>query len=218
MINVLTYFTNVESLSIIDTRKKLFTDLPENVIHFLLNRNRISDRGIIAWALLVRAFEDIGIRIGDEKIMVNGGGKPFFVDSDYYFSLSHSYDRVICSIADQEVGCDVQKVIDNDYRIVRRFFHPYEYEKIQSIDNVEEKKQTFYRYWVLKESFLKATGKGLSTSLDSFYFDLDNITTIKQTKDNKTYNFREYNIGDDYHYAVCSTNTCFSESMARIDF
>ena len=42
--------------------------------------------------------------------------------------------------------------------------------------NKEEQRDRFFDLWALKESYIKATGKGLATSLRSFSFDFSNLT------------------------------------------
>ena len=40
----------------------------------------------------------------------------------------------------------------------------------------EEQRERFFDLWALKESYIKATGKGLATSLRSFSFEFSNLT------------------------------------------
>ena len=42
--------------------------------------------------------------------------------------------------------------------------------------NKEEQRERFFDLWALKESYIKATGKGLATSLRSFSFDFSSLT------------------------------------------
>ena len=58
----------------------------------------------------------------------------------------------------------------------------------------EERADIFYRYWVLKESFLKATRFGMKLSLDSFEIRLGNPPVLIRKPDlfRQDYYYREY--------------------------
>lgn len=89
------------------------------------------------------------------------------------YNLSHSGEMAMCIISDKDVGCDIQKMSDkeNCIEIAERFFHP---EEIKIIKNAKDKNELFYRIWSLKESYIKATGKGLQTPLKDFRISLEN--------------------------------------------
>jgi 4'-phosphopantetheinyl transferase len=55
--------------------------------------------------------------------------------------------------------------------IMERFFSPAEYQQWQLVPEVEQQ-LAFYRYWTLKEAFVKCTGKGLSYPLSDFEVSL----------------------------------------------
>ena len=67
----------------------------------------------------------------------------------------------------------------------------------------------FCRYWVLKESFLKATRKGMALKMSSFEIQLsDPPKLIKKPEEfDEDYYYCEYPLdGFPYRIAVCSNN------------
>ena len=72
---------------------------------------------------------------------------------------------------------------------------------------LSERDALFTRFWALKESFLKATGLGLTLPLGAFAVDLDgDRITIRQDVDKNEYRFFELDPADEYQYAVCEQN------------
>lgn len=96
---------------------------------------------------------------------IGENGKPFFPDSDICFSLSHSGVYAVCAVSDCEVGVDIEAPRANSLKLAKRFFTQSESEAISSCD-VPDKE--FCRYWVRKEAYIKAIGKGLACPLNSF--------------------------------------------------
>ena len=153
--------------------------------------------------LLRLALEDVGEDYTGIDFVKNG--KPVLKDSHICFNLSHSEDKVMCSISDSDVGCDVERIQPIDLDIARRYFFGSEYETIASADD-ENRYEMFYRFWTLKESFMKATGLGFELPLDSFKISLGDPVEVEQTVDDREYYFREFDLEDGYRYACCSLN------------
>jgi 4'-phosphopantetheinyl transferase len=94
------------------------------------------------------------------------------------FNLSHTRGFVACAITiDSEIGIDVEALNRRDVTvdIAERFLSPSEVIILRSMAE-ERKHDTFFRFWTLKEAFIKATGEGLSRPLDSFSFALDPVS------------------------------------------
>lgn len=93
-------------------------------------------------------------------------GKPYVDNYDVEFNLSHSRQMVACAVSDKSVGIDIEYV-DNDMNmdIARHYFYNEEYENIILSKN---KTGEFFKYWVLKESFMKYTGLGFNINLNEF--------------------------------------------------
>ena len=101
---------------------------------------------------------------------IRSGGKPFLKNCEAFkFNLSHSENiAMIAYTSDKSVsalGCDIEKIKQCDIKIAERFFH---YKETEFIKNALSDKtdEAFYNVWTLKESFLKATGDGMSGGLD----------------------------------------------------
>lgn len=166
---------------------------------------------------LIYALHKLGIERLPE-ITVGEHGKPYFKDKNgIFFSLSHSGDFVLCAVSDTEVGCDIEKIAEADPGIARHFFTAAEHDRIASLPDKAAKTKEFYRYWVLKESFLKATGRGLSLSLDKFEINTDGPITVSQTAYKRDFFFSEYDGITGYCCAVCSKTKPFGALLTVTD-
>lgn len=136
------------------------------------------------------------------------------------FNLSHSGTWVMCAASDQgadiRLGCDIERIADVREGVARRFFCREEYGQIFGLASEEEQKDAFFRFWVLKESFLKATREGMALPMDSFCIHLsDPPELIRQPeKYAEAYFYREYEVkGIPYKMAVCSTDREIDEKI-----
>lgn len=90
-------------------------------------------------AALSRLLKKMGI---EEKLVVSSLGKPYLPSNVKYVSSSHSGKYLICAIADQPVGIDIEKIRDLHPGIIARLHlseHPFE-------------------QWTLREAKIKLTG------------------------------------------------------------
>lgn len=155
-------------------------------------------QSIGVWALYARMAEYFGLN-GREA-----------------YNFSHSGEYVLCSVCTVKeysalqtlVGCDVEKVQRCRMALAKRFFCESEYRCIEEEER-EKQRETFTRYWVLKESFIKATGKGMAMPLDAFEIRLGNpAELIRQPEEiREIFYYMESELGDGtYRVAVCSTD------------
>lgn len=146
--------------------------------------------------------------------------KTYGVSKDVVYNLSHSANYVLCAYTDSEdmqVGCDLEEVKQMRESVARRFFCQGEYEHIMSEEG-EERTQLFYRYWVLKESFMKATRRGIALDMRSYEIGWDQNgrpVLLRQPKEfPKTYYYREYRKEDaNVRIAVCTTDSEIDEQL-----
>ena len=102
------------------------------------------------------------------------------------FNISHSGTKVMCAVSDHDIGCDVEQIVDIDMEIAKRFFFAEEYEALMKCTCRESRNDLFFRYWTLKESFMKATGLGFELALDSFCIMLDSADiSVRQNVDGR---------------------------------
>ncbi|AWA98045.1 hypothetical protein CU052_00905 [Vibrio harveyi] len=116
--------------------------------------------------------------IGVEPSMLffgkNSYGKPVLIppqSMDIQFNLSHTNGLVVVSVAYQtKIGVDVEQVdskIDT-YSLACSYFAKQEIALLKSLPD-DQKRDGFFQLWTLKEAFVKADGRGLSTRLDGFH-------------------------------------------------
>ena len=120
--------------------------------------------------ILVRylACNQFGINNDDIKMQFNEYGKPYIEDYlDFHFNLSHSGQWIVCAISKESIGIDIEQIKPIDIAIAERFFDPLEYKAIMDTSN-DMRLVAFYKFWTLKESYIKLISKGLSMPLNSF--------------------------------------------------
>jgi len=79
------------------------------------------------------------------------------------FNLSHSEDVIVCAIALEPIGIDVEfcrEITDCD-QLIKRYFSVQEQAMLNAL-SVEAKQQAFFHYWTGKEAMLKAAGLGIA--------------------------------------------------------
>ena len=149
-----------------------------------------------------------GIPLNDIDIIKEESGKPRFLKQQHiYYNISHSGNYVICAFADKDVGIDIEKIRTINPEIARRFFTKNEQDYIFN-DASESYEKRFFTIWTLKESYLKALGKGLRKSLGSFSV-VNNKGEFMLTEEKGETGFRcNHNLfKKDYVYSICSLDT-----------
>ncbi|HMA75088.1 MAG TPA: 4'-phosphopantetheinyl transferase superfamily protein [Xanthobacteraceae bacterium] len=103
----------------------------------------------------------------------------------YDFNLSHTRGFVACAVClGAKLGIDVETLGPDraGLDIATSFFSPTEVMLLRNTPE-EQRSVVFFRLWTLKEAFIKATGDGLSRSLDSFSFSLDPVSIVFSSED-----------------------------------
>lgn len=197
-------------------RKRVSAERREKAGRFAFEKDRRLCIG--AGLLLNKALSDAGVEPERAETVTDERGKPYLKGGGVFFSLSHSGETVLCAVSPWELGCDIEELGDADIAIAKRFFHENECRRIFSPETAEKRRELFFRYWTLKESFLKATGEGLRLPLNSFEISLEgNCIRVLQGYDGRDYSFAEFGEIPGYRAAVCTAKKdCVSE-LRQID-
>jgi len=175
-------------------------------------------RGLIAKILLRYIIVSLlGEYNSNIRIDKNEYGKPFLAgENDFHFNLSHSGDWVVCVVDNMPVGIDVEKIHDVDLNLSERFFSQEEHKYLLTMD-INKRRENFFKFWTLKESYIKADGRGLSIPLNSFSFSFeDEDIKFKTINCYADFYFKLYEIDNSYKLAVCAKNTDFPEDITNI--
>lgn len=167
-----------------------------------------SCRSVIAEVLLAYTLRHVaGLELSNVTLSENQWKKPVIQGhDDVHFNITHSGKWVMCIIDAFEAGIDVEKVKRVDFGIVPRFFSIREQELFNKCTTDEERLNCFSTLWVLKESYIKAIGRGLHCPLDSFSVipDMYNNVTLERNDPALPDKFLKiFPIGDNYKCAAC---------------
>ncbi|MCQ4635721.1 4'-phosphopantetheinyl transferase superfamily protein [Anaerovorax odorimutans] len=161
-------------------------------------------QSLAAELLLEKALSGQGLSLKELAITQGPYGKPLLADlPQLCFNISHSQQRAVCGISDGEIGVDVEKRARISVSDLSRYFTENERAYLGRWQG-KEKEREFYRLWTLKESFMKAVGKGFALPLHAFEIRMEPSPTVRQSEDDQLYHFCEPDIGPDYCLSVCS--------------
>jgi 4'-phosphopantetheinyl transferase len=153
----------------------------------------------------------LGVPFSTLNFGKNEYGKPYLqgFPENFAFNISHSSGLIALALIQNAdtIGIDVER-IDRKLNIDIRdtVFTP---EEIQNQLALEESKQqeAFFELWTLKESYMKAIGKGFSLSPKSFRFILGKEQ--RKFHENPTesnpeqFAFQLFTVNSSYNLAVC---------------
>lgn len=124
-----------------------------------------------------------------------------------HFNVSHSAQIALYAVAqDRTVGVDVEFIRqDVDIQaIAKRYFTSQEINFLYGRDPSQQR-NTFFKIWVSKEAYLKATGEGLRIPLNSFEtIPTDREATIVRETDERDWKIALFAPYPDYTGAIAA--------------
>lgn len=155
-----------------------------------------------ALRILLSAYLDIPpkvLNIGCQK-----KGKPYSIDDPgLYFNMSNSGKMAVFVFSrDSEVGIDIEHIrslTDLDEMITRNFtVNEIKFINAKPTDRVSR----FFRFWTIKESYLKAIGEGVRLPPENLEFAIENDhirqVSVKGVFEQEDWNFKEFSPARDY--------------------
>ncbi|WP_442601597.1 4'-phosphopantetheinyl transferase family protein [Paenibacillus sp. KN14-4R] len=151
---------------------------------------------------------------------VNDFGKPQLAHyPSYHYNISHSGDWVVAAFDTKVVGIDIEAIAPIELSIADRFFTASE---VIMLRNQKDENQTpfFYKLWTLKESYIKAEGKGISIPLDSFSFQIHDhkVEMYLSGRQDTRWSFCQYHLDPGYALSVCGLSPVFPEKMELVSW
>ncbi len=193
-------YCNVENLDLKKAYPLVSRKRQEKIDFYRFEKDKKLSCG--AYLLLKKMLAEANIT--DPVFKTEKYGKAYISNHEnIHFNLSHSGKIVLCAISDREVGADVEYIDPEiDLNIARHYFYNSEYENIM---NAKSRQEEFFKYWVLKESYMKYTGLGMNLKLDSFEIIIKDKIRLKNDKEKLKFNLfdiGDYKIGIASHYEV----------------
>ena len=104
-------------------------------------------------------YKFFGTHLSGFEMEYNAFNKPRFRNSPIVFNISHAVDIAVCVLSTNSgnIGIDIEKYVARTVANFAPVFSGYEW---QHIDTATDPEMSFYRYWVIKESVIKANGVG----------------------------------------------------------
>ena len=156
------YYADVSELNITEKMKSFFTDSRLKKLEKAKNKNLSAG----VEALLCYA-------IGEKpRYSYNENGKPYFVNNELFFNLSHSGSYVACALSDKPVGVDIQKVWPFKESVASKVCTK---EELASLRESPNKEETFCLLWAKKEAFVKKNGDGIGSILGGIESDAETL-------------------------------------------
>ena len=198
------YYACIKPLEDVSLYRRLYDaasrQRKEKTDRFRFQKDRALSVG--AEALLRYALRENGYFPSCLNYSYGMNGKPFLPDFRFFFNLSHAGKYVLLAVSDTEIGCDIEEIRPVNFRLAKRVLTADEYAAFRACAE-EERDATFFRYWVCKESCMKATGKGLLTDPASIRIKFGSPTRACGEALTEPYAIWEGNDISGYRYAVC---------------
>jgi len=191
-------------------------EFQEMLLQFLpeAGRIRVRDRlnlssklQSVAGELLARY--SVGQYLGkpDQQINLVFGekGKPHIGNlNGVHFNISHSGNYVVCAVAPYEIGIDVERIRKVNLRVAERFFSTPEINDLMSLDEAD-RMEYFIRLWTIKESYLKAIGRGLTQHLNSFTISKNEDSyRLTGSREAEGFGIETHRLSAEYMMALCA--------------
>ena len=148
------------------------------------------------------------------EIVRSAYGKPMLPGGPC-FNISHAGDYALLAVSEQEIGVDIERWRRADTAaLALRFYHPDEQAALAA---TAEPAELFFAIWALKESYIKAIGRGFSVSPASFAVLPDGACGALLVGDD-SFHFRRYFDFPGYALALCSLEDEFPDGVTLLSY
>ena len=173
-------------------------------------------RTIVADCLIRYVVKRVtGFETGELSLGRNEYGKPMIHNLDIHFNISHSGEWVICAVDKSEIGVDIESYRPIETKIADRFFSEKELLFINRCKEEDYRYEVFFKIWTLKESYIKAIGKGFSCPFNGFScLPLDDGRSIEFNSLNESLPIKKFKMID--IDPRCSCAICGSEAIFKM--
>lgn len=200
---------------------KIPGDLPEDVYkrclifltdslrdkHFRYRRWQDRTANLYSIILLIQGLQKYGHDYSQlEHLRYTLNGRPY-LSGTLDFNISHSGDYIICAIGNEiRLGVDIEQIKPVEFS---DFHDLMSEEQWKLIKNAVDPLKAFFKYWAIKESIIKADGRGLSIPLN------DIIITEKMAYYENRWHLKELEIDEDYCTCLASNQ---EEAFISLEF
>ena len=105
------------------------------------------------------------------EIRLTDRGKPYFPDSGWHFSISHTKGHAFCALSTHNIGIDAEELDRKvNLSLADKVLSPEEKRQFHA---AADQKKALLTFWVLKEAAAKLSGEGLRGYPNHTNFSLD---------------------------------------------
>lgn len=144
------------------------------------------------------------------KIKYGDNLKPY-LEEDIKFNISHSGEYVLCCLSETvRLGIDIEEIKDIGFKDFKQVMNEEQWKNISDAPNPLKQ---FFTYWVIKESVVKADGRGFSLSLPEIHI-FDEKAICKE----KIWYLKEIHLAENYKTYVATNVEKVNIELINIDF
>jgi len=159
--------------------------------------------------LLKKGLSSLGRENDLQKIRVTSYGRPF-VEGAVDFNISHSGRYVVCAFSKTgRIGIDIEEVKPVLLENFKSICTDTEWEQIQFS---EDRNLEFFLLWTMKESTVKAIGRGLSIPLK----DIEIIKNVVQIEGG--WYLQRVDLAKNYICYISTDRKEFTLEIEKVDF
>ncbi|KRX97165.1 Beta-lactamase-like protein 2, partial [Trichinella pseudospiralis] len=190
-------------------------------------------KATVAGGLMMRKAISVctGLAWDEITLIRSSTGKPMLAENiqlgyQFSFNLSHHGDYVILATSSSSVcGVDVMKIeypklqmnLSEYFKMMSPQFADEEYAALNQQRTDSEKLELFYRYWCLKESYLKAVGFGIRCDLSQIHFIFNSLVVPVGQFEISTKLVFEETQHDEFVFEECHLDPCHAACVCYKD-
>lgn len=188
---------------------------PKDREHFILRRYQL--------CLILSKY--CGCQPHELMFRYNSYKKPFIYMPEFKgvkFNMSFSGDLMLVGLSKQnDLGIDIEKVHEM-HDLENIAVENFSLQELKYLNGTLDKTNTFFKIWTRKESFIKATGKGMYHPLKSFCVDInssgsyEHLVIFNHPMESKLWRTAELNTSDGYIASMAIKSDKFQISYFQL--